>query len=137
MHTVLFIAISGVRTVVSTVQYISLLWERWSILSCIKFVCHGNWRSILSCIQLSLLWKWCSILSCLYLSNVWERWFLLTVYSYFRLGNWCPYCPVYIFVVGTLVQTVLCLFFSIVQMMVHTVLIIAFSVVETMVHTVV
>ena len=35
VNTVLLIAISGVGMVVSSVQYISLSWERLSILSCI------------------------------------------------------------------------------------------------------
>ena len=35
VHNVVFISISGVGMVISSVQYISLSWGRWSMLTCI------------------------------------------------------------------------------------------------------
>ena len=101
VHTVLFISISGVGTVVSTVHYIFFLWKRWSILSCVYLYC-GNGGPF--CPVYSLLCRgnggsYCPVYSSLMCGNGGLN---CHVYSDFVLGNWCilSLCIVF-FVMGT------------------------------------
>ena len=55
---------------------------------------------------------------------------------YLSCGNDGPYCPVYIFIVGTVVHSVLYIAFSVVEMVVHTALFIVLSCVGMVVSTV-